>query len=161
MKNPGEPIPYRAGELVNQGEIIFTGEDGKLYKMNPLLMIKPMKVKIKARIMPFRNVKAKLKIVKVTRAKKQPKNLSKEAGTFMTEKTKKAREDRQALLQKMGADPSSGMPDIDYGDDDGDEKRKALMRQRPQVIVSGGWDSSMKAKQETKKSKKGNTNEEV
>ena len=101
---------YVPGERLKDGQSVIIGKDGKLYKTGTIALFKEPKRPVL--VMP----KGTLKEVKVTRKKKEPKNLSKEEGTFMTAKTQKAREDRQKLLRS----------------------------QRPQVVVNGGFDPKVK-----------------
>ena len=172
---PGEPKPYIAGEELKQGELVFIGEDGKLYKMNPLLLTRPVKVKIKAEIHPARNIKAKVAqpgqksksavwnnervtaidgkpVKKVNAQKKQPENLSKEPGVFLTDKMKQAREARQAQ-QAAGGSTGTNNDDWLLGDDEETAKRKAALQKKAQVVVVGGWDSSLSGNQKAKRAK--------
>ena len=144
---------YTFGERLKDGQAVVKGKDGKLYKTDTITIFK--EPKRPALVMP----KGTLKEVKKTRTKKQPENLSKDAGTFMTAKTQKAREDRQKLLQQTGQ--SDGMADIDYGTDN-DDRQKLLRTQRPQVVLNGGFDPKIKTVNPGKlKPKKAGQNEEI
>ena len=144
MPNNNKATPYIAGEELKQGELVFVGADGKLYKMNPLLMTKPAK-NLKEPARP----EAKKVPLKEKKARKASKVVSTAEGTFLTERTLQARKDRQALLQGQGAGQSND--DWLMGDDDDDAKKKALLKQRPQVVVNGGFDPKQLAPKKAKK----------
>lgn len=144
---------YTPGERLKDGQSVIIGKDGKLYKTGTIALFKEPKRPV--HVMP----KGTLKEIKVTRTKKQPTNLSKDAGTFMTAKTQKAREDRQKLLQQTGQ--ADGMADIDYGTDN-DDRQKLLRSQKPQVVLNGGFDPKIKTVNPGKiKPKKAGQDEEI
>ena len=122
-----------------------------IYKMNPLLMVKKPQLKVRlmepVHVITTKKINVKKEMKKV-KAIKEPKNLSTDTGTFMTEKTKKAREDRQKMLGGAGQANDDWL--MNEGADD-DAKQKALRSRPPQVVVSGGFDPKVSGPASAKK----------